>query len=125
MSRRLMLLSALAGSLIAGVVAAPVQGAKHHPKRTVKVGDDYFAPAKLTKRKRVKPGTRVVFHWPAANSDTHDVKFTKTPRHVRHYHSPPATAAFNWGKTLRKRGTYRFICTFHPTTMRGVIVVRR
>jgi plastocyanin len=126
MSRRLMLLTALAATLLAGVAAGPVQGARHHvTKKTVTVGDDYFAPSKFTKAKHLKVGTRVVFHWPATNSDTHDVKFTKTPRHVRHYHSPPATAGFRWSRTLHKRGVYRFICTFHPATMRGVIVVKR
>jgi plastocyanin len=103
-----------AGVLLAtGVAAAAVipvaDGASTPVRKTVKVGDDFFAPSKLT----VKRGTTVVFKWSNANVNTHDVKLKRGPRGVKRFHSDPAAAYYSYKRTLKVRGKYHVICTFH------------
>ena len=90
----------------------------------MKVGDNFYAPARLT----VKPYTKVTWRWPSLASgggDTHDVYFRKTPRGVRHYQSEAAAADYRYSRLLTKLGTYRIVCTFHEGEMRQTIVVKR
>lgn len=123
--RRLALL--VAAAVLAAVALAPAAGARKHktPTKVVKVGDDYFAPTNFTKRKRLKVGTKIVWKWRQANYDTHDVKLTKAPKKVRHFHSRPATAGYSFSWTFKKTGKYRVICTFHPNAMiQNITVVK-
>lgn len=125
--RTLLLLVALAIPLAANVAAdaaQPKPALKPKYFKTVKIGDDYFAPNKLTVRRY----TKVTWRWPSLESgggDTHDVKFRKGPRGVPHYHSEAAAADYKYAKLLTKPGTYRIVCTFHEGEMRQTIVVRR
>lgn len=123
MSRRLLSVlaaPALAASLAAALVV-PAQGAKSKPKsKTVGVIDYSFTPAKLT----VRPGTKIVWKWSSANSAPHDVQLTKGPKGVKRFTSPVATAGITYTRTLRVKGTYRLLCTYHATVMRQTIVVK-
>jgi plastocyanin len=116
-----------AGLVWAGVAALAVvpaaTGAKAKPKpwpvkAKVKVGDDYFAPLKV----KVPVHSRVRFTWLTGNANTHDVKLKKGPSGVKRFHSDPATSDFSYSPKLRKKGTYKIICTFHEDMVTTVLV---
>ncbi len=67
------LVAVLAGAAL--ISAAPAQGAA---KKTVTVGDNYFAPKNL----KVKRGTTVTWRWPGFEQagDVHDVGLKSGPR---------------------------------------------
>jgi plastocyanin len=99
--------------LVAGVAllgAAPAD-AGHSRKKTVRIGDNYFLPGKLT----VKPNTTIVWKWPGADASgqVHDVKLRKAPRHVKKFQSDPAATDYTFRRKLTRTGTYRFVCTYH------------
>jgi plastocyanin len=102
-----------------GVAALAVAPAAAAPKPlTVKVGDDYYLPAKKT----VKPGTKVVWKWLLENGNTHDVKLKKGPKGVKRFHSEPAAADFTYKRTLKVKGKYLIICTFHENMTQTITV---
>jgi plastocyanin len=88
--------------------------------RTVKVGDDYYGPAKTT----VNRGTTIRWTWLSDNADSHDVKLSSAPKGVKKFHSASAATDYTFRRTLKVAGTYKFVCTLHQDmTMR--VVVRR
>jgi plastocyanin len=111
MSRR----NLAAGAALAGILAAaavPALGASS-PKKTIKVIDDSFAPAKATLRK----DTLVTFKWSDANYQEHNVKLVSAPKGVKKFTSPSGTTAISFRKRLAKPGTYKFVCTYHESIM--------
>ena len=108
--------------IVAGVAALAVvpavSGASTPKPVKVKVGDDYFAPTKL----KVAKGTTVVWKWLSVNGNTHDVKLKKGPRGVRKFQSDPAATYFTYKRTLKVKGTYSIICTFHENMTMTVVV---
>jgi plastocyanin len=119
--RTVLLAVVLAASLFAA--GLPADGRPVRPRyfKTVKVGDNFYLPARLT----LKPYTKITWRWPEDVGDTHDVKFRRTPRGVPKYQSEPAAAGYRYAKTLVKLGTYRIVCTFHEGEMVQTVVVRR
>jgi plastocyanin len=116
--RRAGIAAVLVGAAVLAVAPAGL-AAKSKPKpRVVKVGDDYFLPAKMT----VSKGKTVQWKWLAENGNTHDVKLTKRPKGVKSFHSDPATSDFTYKKTLRVKGTYRIVCTFHEGMVQSITV---
>jgi plastocyanin len=110
---------AVAIGAAAVAVAPAVASTKPAPKPlTVKVEDDYFAPLKKT----VKPGTKIVWKWSAYNGNTHDVKLKKGPKGVKKFQSEPAAAYFTYKKTLKVKGKYLIICTFHEDMTQTITV---
>ena len=105
-------LLALATLLVPASVAGTV--------RTVTIGDDFYAPAKMT----VRSGTTVRWRWPEETGDSHDVKLGSAPRGVRRFQSEEAGSAYSFRRKLITRGTYRIVCTLHDE-MRQTIVVKR
>jgi plastocyanin len=97
----------------------PAQAAKTK-KKTVKVEDYFFTPAKMT----VKRNTVVVWKWPAGGGDSHDVYLKKGPKGVKRFRSEIFVADTTYRKKLKKRGTYRIICTLHEDTMKQTIRVK-
>jgi plastocyanin len=88
--------------------------------KTVKVGDYFLSPGKLT----VSHGTKVTWKWLASNGDTHDVKLKKGPKGVKKFHSGYASTDYTYAKKLRKPGKYTVICTLHPNSMHQTITVK-
>lgn len=115
MVRRPLLAAALAA--LVALLAVPVADAKN---RFVRVGDDFFGPARVT----VKPDTTIVWRWYAGNRHTHDVRLVRAPKRVKRFHSDFATSDFSYRRKLTRRGTYRLLCTIHSGQMKQTIVVR-
>ena len=64
-----------AGVLVPSVVADGATKKSKPVKKTVKMKDNYYSPAKLT----ITPGSTVTWVWPADVGDSHDVEVTKKP----------------------------------------------
>jgi plastocyanin len=114
--RPVLLVLAIAG---AAILAAPATAAAPKP-RTVKIADNYYAPAKLS----VKRGTRVIWRWPAEAGDVHDVKLKSGPKGVRRFKSEPASAGYSFRRTLKVPGRYRIVCTLHEEMTMTVTVTK-
>lgn len=108
-----------------GTARAEAAKKRCKPKRSkrVRVGDDYFSPARLTVRKC----TKVRWKWEAANIHADNVTLVRGPRGVRKRDFSSITGAFGvrFNRTLRRKGTYEFVCTIHRTVMSQRIEVGR
>lgn len=110
------------------VVAVPAVGSSA-PERAVKtevvkVGDDFYAPSEL----RVKSGTKVKWKWLDVNLNPHNVVLTdKHPNGVKRkdFKSSNGAIGIKFARRLEKAGDYGFICTFHRTTMKLDIEVKK
>ena len=99
----------------------PAQAGKAKKKVTVEIGDYYFSPKRLT----VKKNTIVVWKWPAAGGDAHDVALTKAPRGVKKWASDVYLADETYRTRLKVPGKYSILCSLHPDTMKKTITVKR
>lgn len=86
-------------------------------KTAIRLGDNFFKPA----RKAVRRGTLVRFRWIGRNR--HNVTKRRGPGR-RFKSRTTRRRGVNFSKRFRKRGTYRLICTIHPTEMRLKLRVR-
>ncbi len=116
MRKTLVLVLALIPAGVAAV-ALPAAASEPHAEaartKRVTVGDLFFKKSSIT----IKSGSTVRWHW--VGVAPHNVTVTRGPRK---FHSKTKTSG-SYSKKLRKRGTYRYICTVHPTQMKGKIVV--
>jgi plastocyanin len=103
---------------------APATKPKGKPKE-VSVADFYFGPEKLT----LKEGQSVNWVWAETNTYPHDVHLKSGPKSLKQKksYSTKTTAVTNaeFEKTFTTPGTYKFICTIHPTQMHMTIVVKK
>lgn len=121
-------LAVATAGLVPAVVVVTAAGAsttsskktKRVARKTIKLGDNFYGPPKVTVRK----GTRVTWRWPEDTGDTHDVKLGKGPKGAKKFHSEEAGSAYSFTRTLSVPGTYRIICTLHED-MRGTIIVKK
>lgn len=119
--RRGVFLALLVGTLALALAGAGVARKSHkHKTRTVKVGDDYFGPAKI----KIKKGTKVRWRWLADNQDTHDVRLRKGPHGVKKFKSQLAASDYTYTRKFTKPGTYKIYCSLHKN-MKLTIVVKR
>lgn len=109
----------LALGLIVAAAAGLVPAAVAGTTRTVRIGDNFYGPTKLT----VTRGTTVRWLWPADVGDTHDVALRRGPSGVKKFESDVAAAAFSYRRRLTVKGTYRIFCTLHEE-MTMTITVR-
>src|SRR5262245_27338348 len=100
MSKKWVAIASLAvvGALVPA--ATPAQGAKKPLKKVVEIGDYYFSPEKMT----VKSGTTVVWAWPEAGGDAHDVYLKKGPKGVKKFQSDVLQADVTFRKKLKEKG---------------------
>jgi plastocyanin len=111
----------VAATVVALALALAGASAASGPRpRTVRVGDDYYSPTKLT----VKKGTKIHWVWNADNADSHDVRLKRGPKGVKKFHSELAASDYSYSKKLTVPGTYKIYCSLH-NEMRETIVVRR
>ena len=97
--KKLVALAVLAAA-IAVVVATAIPATA---ATIVRVGDDFFRPGSLS----VKKGTTVRWRW--VGDSPHNVTVTRGP--VKFRSSTKETGTFS--RTMRRRGTYRIVCTVH------------
>jgi plastocyanin len=74
---------------------------------SVTVGDDFFRPRKLS----ISAGTRVRWTWHARSA--HNVTVTSGPVRFK----SPTQSSGTFSRMLRRRGTYRIVCTIHGQRM--------
>ena len=86
--------------------------------RTVKVGDDYFVRKGDPPTVTVSKGTRVTWRW--VGDDFHNLRVTRGP--VKFSSDYQDSGRFS--RKLRRRGTYKIICTVHQPDMRMTLKVR-
>lgn len=130
------LITLLACAAVLGAVAvAPLAGGAVEPaaeaakkcesKKTkkIKVGDDFFAPAKSS----VKKCTKVKWKWLPENGNPHNVTLTKGPKGVKKKDFTSATGSIGikFNRKMKKPGTYKFVCTIHRTVMKQTLKVKR
>lgn len=131
MRRPLAIVVALA--LAVGLALIPATGVLAAKTKSVGVHDDYYAPTKVN----VKKNAQVKFKWDGMNLNPHNVTLKKGPKGVKK--SKPCThgkitkcnksgtgaIGIKFTPTFNKPGTYNFICTIHPTTMKMKVVVKK
>jgi plastocyanin len=121
---------ALAAASLSGAAAAPAKApttkARKAPKpKVVTVADFYFGPSKATIRK----GGSIKWVWAPTNVEPHDVHLKKGPKKLKKpgTYSTRTTAVTNavFKKKFDTPGTYKFICTIHPTQMKLTVTVKK
>lgn len=101
-------------------------GAKPPPKPVkVSVNDFYFGPSAVT----IKQGGAVKWVWSAYNTYPHDVHLKKGPSGLKRKGSystkTTAITEAHFQKAFPTPGTYKYICTIHPTEMKLTVTVKK
>lgn len=100
---------------------AAASAAARPKHKTIKLGDNFFAPDRLT----LPLNSTVQWKWPSVAGDVHDVKLTKRPRGVKRFHSDLAASDYKFPrrpKKLTKAGKYTIICTIHSEMTMSITV---
>lgn len=109
---------ALLGATAAGGAAAPKTA-------RVTVADFFFGPSAVTIKKE---GT-VKWVWSETNAEPHDVHLKQGPKGLKNKgtYSTKTTAvtAARFQKKFPTTGTYKYICTIHPTEMKLTVTVKK
>ncbi len=113
----------LAVALLGGT-AATAQAPKKPPVK-VTVNDFYFAPTAVT----IKKGRAVKWVWSSYNTYPHDIHLKQGPKGLKNKSrfstTTTAVTDAHFQRTFEVPGTYKFICTVHPTEMRMTVTVKK
>ncbi|MGN6256952.1 MAG: cupredoxin domain-containing protein [Solirubrobacterales bacterium] len=120
---------ALAVVAVASALLGPAAASAQAPQRVkpaiVTVNDFFFGPDAVT----IHKGRTVKWVWSATNTYPHDVHLKQGPKNLkeRSTYSTRTTAVTDavFKKKFERPGTYRYICTVHPTLMKLTITVRK
>lgn len=120
---------ALSAAAALAVLLGPATASAQAPQRArpaiVTVNDFFFGPDSLT----IHKGKAVKWVWSESNTYPHDVHLKQGPKRLaeRGTYSTRTTAVSgaSFKKTFERPGTYRFICTIHPTQMKLTLTVKR
>lgn len=118
------LIAACVGAVaLLGAAAVP---AKAPPKPTiVTVNDFYFGPSAVT----IKKDSSVKWAWSSANTYPHTVHLKSGPPALKQRGSystrTSAVVDAHFQHSFPTPGTYKFICTIHPTLMKLTVTVKR
>lgn len=114
----------VAAVALLGVTAAAAQAPKKPPVK-VTVNDFYFAPTAVS----IKKGRAVKWIWSSYNTYPHDVHLKKGPAGLKNKSrfstTTTAVSEASFQRTFEVPGTYKFICTVHPSEMRMTVTVKR
>jgi plastocyanin len=118
------LLPALCLAAVALSGAAAMAKAPPKPTR-VTINDNFFAPDAVT----IGRGGSVKWVWSLDNTNPHTVHLKSGPKGLKNKGSystkTSAVSEARFQKTFDTAGTYKFICTIHPTEMKMTIAVRK
>lgn len=110
---------------LCGASAAAAQAPAKTKPTIVTVNDFYFGPDAVT----IKKGQTVKWVWSETNTYPHDVHLKQGPKGLkeRSSYSTRTTAVTDarFKKTFERPGTYRYICTIHPTLMKLTLTVKK
>lgn len=115
-----------AGAVAVALLGAPAAPAKPAPKpKVVTINDFYFGPNAVT----ISKGGSVKWIWSELNSYPHDVHLKQGPSGLKDKGSystkTTAVTEAQFKKTFSTPGTYKFICTIHPTEMKLTVTVKK
>ncbi len=115
-----------AGALAVALLGAASAPAKPAPKpKVVTVNDFYFGPSSIT----INKGGKIKWVWSELNTYPHDVHLKKGPKGLKEKskYSTKTTAVTGaqFTKQFKTPGTYKFICTIHPTEMHLTVTVKK
>lgn len=114
-----------AASVLLGPAAASAQAPQRAKPAIVTVNDFFFGPDSVT----IHKGRAVKWVWSETNTYPHDVHLKQGPKNLkeRSTYSTRTTAVTGatFKKAFERPGTYRYICTIHPTLMKLTITVKR
>ncbi len=121
----LIVVAVLAFSGAAATAAnAPQKKPKSKPKE-VTVADFYFSPESVT----LKVGQSIKWVWAEGNTYPHDVHLKSGPKGLKNKasYSTKTTAVTDaeFEKEFITPGTYKYICTIHPTMMHMTVIVKK
>ena len=109
------------------LLGATASSARQQTPKTanVTVNDFYFGPSSVT----IKKGGTVKWTWSSLNSNPHDVHLKSGPKGLKNKGSystkTTAVTGAKFQKSFPTAGTYKFICTIHPTEMKLTVVVKK
>ena len=119
---------ALVVAALSGAGVAPAGAGKKPPPpkpKVVSVADFYYGPDEVT----LKKGGSIVWKWSPANAQPHDVHLKSGPKGLKNKasYSTKTTAVTNaqFKKTFDTVGSYKFLCTIHPTEMKMTVTVKK
>jgi plastocyanin len=122
--RALVVVLCAAAVALLGVTAASAQAPKQPPVK-VTINDFYFAPTAVT----VKKGRAVKWIWSSYNTYPHDVHLKKGPAGLKNKSrfstTTTAVTDAHFQRTFEVPGTYKFICTVHPSEMKMTVNVKK
>lgn len=112
-------------ALALGPTAASAQATARPKPAIVTVNDFFFGPDAVT----IKAGRAVKWVWSEANVYPHDVHLKQGPKRLKERSTystrTSAVSGASFKKTFERPGTYRYICTIHPTLMKLTLTVKR
>jgi plastocyanin len=109
------------------LLGATASSARQQTPKTAKVSinDFYFGPSSVT----IKKGGTVKWTWSSLNTYPHDVHLKSGPKGLKQKGSystkTTAVTEATFQKSFPTAGTYKFICTIHPTEMKLTVVVKK
>ncbi|HEX6665211.1 MAG TPA: plastocyanin/azurin family copper-binding protein [Solirubrobacterales bacterium] len=111
---------ALLGATAGGAASAPA------PKpTTVTINDFFFGPNAVA----IKRGGSVKWVWSSLNAYPHDVHLKQGPKGLKkkgtYSTKTTAIAGAHFQKQFPTAGTYKFICTIHPSEMKLTVTVKK
>jgi plastocyanin len=111
---------ALLGATAGGAASAPA------PKPAkVTVNDFFFGPNAVT----IKQGGAVKWVWSSLNAYPHDVHLKQGPKGLKekgkYSTKTTAIAGAHFQKQFPTAGTYKYICTIHPSEMKLTVTVKK
>jgi plastocyanin len=109
---------------LSGGTAATAQAPQKPPVK-VTVNDFYFAPTAVAIRK----GRAVKWVWSSYNTYPHDVHLKQGPKALKNKSrfstTTTAVTGAHFQRTFEVPGSYKFICTVHPSEMKMTVTVKK